>query len=89
MREYPKTSSGVLTQKTAETLVLLDAQGGEYFALDEVGSRIWELCDGTRTVDEIARTVSLEYEVDDATAAADLAELLAQLSEARLITFHA
>lgn len=31
--------------------------------LNPVGSRIWELVDGTRTVDEIAMVLTTEYEV--------------------------
>jgi hypothetical protein len=87
--DYPKVNAGMLTQRTAGTLVLLDAKGGEYFALDEVGALIWGLCDGSRTVGEIACAVSAVYDVDGATAVADLAELLEELSEARLITFNA
>ena len=35
---------------------------GEYFTLDEVGGRVWELCDGTRSIDEIATIVTEEYD---------------------------
>ena len=37
----------------AQTM-LLDLDGGTYFALNEVGARVWELSDGSRTVAEIA-----------------------------------
>jgi hypothetical protein len=58
--------------------VVLLAGGGEH-DLNEVGSRIWRLCDGTRTVREIAARVVEEFEVDPGTAERDAAEFIEAL----------
>jgi hypothetical protein len=55
-------SNQVLAQKAGETLVLLNLDSGQYYNLNEVGTRVWELCDGVRTASEIACTISVEYE---------------------------
>lgn len=60
-------------------------QDGAEHDLNEVGSRIWELCDGTRSVGEIAHAVAEEFEVDEATAAADAGEFVGQLLGTRLL----
>jgi hypothetical protein len=86
--DFPSARSGVLVQQSAETVVLLDSKGGEYFALDEVGSRIWALCDGKLSRAEITQVLCTEYDVDPAIMRSDLDELLAELAEARLLIFN-
>ena len=46
--------------------------------LNEVGTRVWELCDG-RSVDAIADAVVDEFEVDKATALADVERFVDEL----------
>ena len=81
----PSRKTRVLTQRAADTVVLLDPDSGEYFSLDDVGGRIWELCDGTRTVAEIAAILSTEYDADAADIEDDVSELLAGLEDASLL----
>jgi Coenzyme PQQ synthesis protein D (PqqD) len=58
--------------------VVLVAAGAEQ-DLNEVGSRIWTLADGTRTVREIAGRIVAEFEVDAQTAERDAAEFVETL----------
>lgn len=53
--------------------------------LNEVASRIWELCDGRRTVREIAARVVEEFEVDLATAEHDAAEFVREMLQGGLL----
>lgn len=53
--------------------------------LNEVGSRIWELCDGNRSVREMAQALVEEFEVDVATAERDAVEFVASLLSTRLL----
>ena len=55
------------------------------FMLDGVGSRVWELIDGRASVGAIARAVAREYDVGEAEAAGDVAELLREMEEAGLV----
>ncbi len=75
----------ILTQHAGETVVLLDPNSGEYFALDEVGARIWELCDGTRSVAELVEILCQEYDAPAATIQSDVLELLGDLADAKLV----
>ena len=63
------------------------ADGAEH-DLNEVASHIWELCDGARTVEEIAADVEREFEVDAATARADALELVEDLVRHNLLVLH-
>jgi hypothetical protein len=62
-----------------EATILLDMASGQYFTLDEVGGRIWELCDGSKTVREIAAVLVQEYEAAPEQIEADLVALLDEL----------
>jgi hypothetical protein len=87
-QDYPRSSGDVLVQKTAERVVLLDTRRGEYYSLDEVGARIWELCDGKRSRADIASVLVNEYDVEPAVLQSDLDNLLDKLSKAKLIAFR-
>jgi hypothetical protein len=74
-----------MVQEVEGQAVLLDIESGEYFALNEVGKRVWDLCDGTRTVVHVADTICSEYDVPVDTALDDIDALLEILAGAGLV----
>ena len=54
-------------------------------ALDEIGGRIWELADGTRTITEIASDLVREYDAPLETIEADARRIVAELAGEQLI----
>jgi coenzyme PQQ biosynthesis protein PqqD len=81
----PKRVDRVLVQRTADSMVLLDPESGHYYRLDEVGARIWELCDGSRQVAEVVSAIHEEYEAPINTIEADVLELLGDLAREKLV----
>jgi coenzyme PQQ biosynthesis protein PqqD len=75
----------VLSQEASGTFVLFHVDTGEYYALNEVGYRVWELCDGTRPVSELVALLCQEYEAPAEIVAADVVELVAELAHERLV----
>jgi len=73
-------------QSADDQTMLLDLDGGTYFALNEVGARVWELSDGSRTVAEIATLLADEYDAPVAVIQADVLELLGELEVEQLVT---
>ncbi len=61
--------------------VLLSAEDSSVHSLDAVGTRIWELCDGEKTVSEIVDQVVSEFEVDRETAEKDVVEFIEELMQ--------
>ncbi|QLQ07996.1 MAG: PqqD family protein [Anaerolineae bacterium] len=55
--------------------------------LNPVGSRIWELVDGVRTVDEIALALTAEFDVEYAQARHSTQEFLDTLAVKGLVTW--
>ncbi|MGH2451008.1 MAG: PqqD family protein [Candidatus Limnocylindria bacterium] len=81
----PRRGERVLARQASGSLVLLDPDSGKYFTLDEIGARIWELSDGSRSVSEIAEAVCAEYDAPRETVEADAVELLGDLAGEQLV----
>ena len=84
-----KRRQDVITQRAMEKLVLLDVNGGEYFSLDEVGARVWDFCDGSRTASEVISMICQEYDDTSVTVEADVLGLLSDLLQETLLERHA
>jgi Coenzyme PQQ synthesis protein D (PqqD) len=82
---YPKRRERVAAQIADGEAVLLDIESGEYFALNPVGSRIWELSDGTRSTGEIVSVICGEFDVAEDIAMADVREILDELEKEKLV----
>jgi hypothetical protein len=82
---FSKSDSLVFRKIAQESiLVPIRRRAGEtedIYTLNEVGARIWELVDGTRTVEQIRDVIVEEYEVSTQEAEKDLIELLGQLEQ--------
>ena len=76
----------VLSRVLDGETVLLDLKSGTYFGLNEIGSEVWDLLAKGRTVTEILDRLLQLYDVDRATARADLEQLLGELLQRDLVT---
>lgn len=70
----------------SEALVL-DVKTGTLYPLNSVGTRIWELCDGDRSVADIVEVLVAEFDADAPTIARDADDFLGQLAAVDLISF--
>jgi hypothetical protein len=59
-----RCASAVHSRLFDDELVILDLAKGEYFALNEVGARLWSGLEAGRSVEDVAREVVAEYDVD-------------------------
>jgi hypothetical protein len=75
----------VLIQRAAGTLVLLDLEGGQYYALDEVSARVWELCDGERGINAIVEAIGTEYDAPVETIREDVLAFLQEMLDENLL----
>ena len=66
-------------------VVMLSIQRGEYFGLDKIGSRIWELIENLVSIKEIRSILIEEYDVDEETCLKDLIEFLEDLQNKGLL----
>jgi hypothetical protein len=75
----------VVWTRHTDATVLLDADRGLYYTLNEVAGRTWELLAAGEPLIEILRCLGDEYEVSPETLQADLAAVLKRLLDAVLI----
>ena len=78
-------SDEVLSQEVNGETVLLDLEGDSYFALNEVGTRIWQLFQLEKTLVEILDALSDEYDVGRGQLEVEVDGLLGQLTGAGLV----
>ncbi len=79
-------SPEVISQEVSGETVLLDLESENYFGLDEVGTRIWQLIKETSDLQAIYNTLLQEYEVEEERLQADLGALLGEIAGLGLIT---
>lgn len=78
-------SDDVLFQEVGGEAVLLDLASEQYFGLDPVGTRIWELIDGQASLRSIHSVLRTEYDADPERIGEDLIALAGAMAEAGLV----
>jgi hypothetical protein len=66
--------------------VMFSAKHGAYFGLDEVGTRIWDLLEQPRSLEDVCATLCSEFDVDAATCRRDVSALVEEMRRASLVS---
>jgi hypothetical protein len=77
----PKTAWRIIEGEA----VILSMESKVLRGLNPVGSRIWELIDGRRGLEEITATIVQEFDVTPAAAAQDVGAFLQELLDRGLV----
>jgi hypothetical protein len=80
-----RPSNGVFARLFDGELLIVDLARGEYFALDEVGARLWDGIEKRRAIEQVAREITAEYDVAFERALTDLRTLVADLVARKLV----
>jgi hypothetical protein len=89
LQSHPERKEQVIAQKASSDFLLFDMNDGNYYALNEVGCRIWELCDGNHSIAQIIETLAAEYDASPESLAKDVLELIEKLQSGKLIVEQA
>ncbi len=65
--------------------LLFDTQTATAYPITESAARIWNLCDGARSVADIVTALEEHYDVDRETVEADSLKLIAELVDKELL----
>ena len=84
---------GAKPQKRGKVVDVLDDQDSYVIQLDEnkifqvasIAYYVWEMCDGTRTVQDIVGEISKEANLSEAEVSGPITQILEELSKAELI----
>ncbi|HEY0160900.1 MAG TPA: PqqD family peptide modification chaperone [Thermoanaerobaculia bacterium] len=66
-------------------VIIAGLRKGNYYALDSVGARVWELVQAPIATRELGRLIAEEYQVSEERCEADLLELLDSMARQGLL----
>ncbi|HZP19369.1 MAG TPA: PqqD family protein [Bauldia sp.] len=75
----------VISETIDGETVIINLEYGTYYSLKQVGAIIWTGIQARRNVSDIAGLVQAHFDVEAGRAAAEVAELVRQLSEEQLV----
>jgi hypothetical protein len=78
--------SDLLFNEIDGEVVMLSIENSEYYGIDKVGSRIWELLEKSISFKELINKLMGEYEVSEQQCMDDTLDFLSILIEKKLIT---
>lgn len=81
----PKRVKDIITRDVVEETVLITPDASQALVLNAVGGAVLDLCDGTRTIDEIVDFICDNVAGAGAEVHEDVATLVAQLIEAGVV----
>jgi hypothetical protein len=76
----------MVASKIDNEIVMMSIENGEYYGLDEVGSRIWELIAKPIVVEELIIALLDEFEVERQDCEKETFEFLEELNSKNLLT---
>ncbi len=79
-------SDELVSAEMGKEMVMMSLQQGQYFGLNTIGSRIWELLEQPMTVAELCKRLVVSYAVDPETCQQDTLDFLQELYAAKIIT---
>lgn len=85
LQSFPQRREQIIAQKGSSDFLLFNMNDGQYYSLNEVGCRIWELCDGNHSITQLVETLAAEYDARPEMLVKDVIELLKELESRKLL----
>lgn len=86
LTKIPTPHPQVAARTVDGSAVIVLADSGEVTVLNEVGTIVWELIDGRRSVQDLAAAVAAQYQISLDQAEQDVTAFLTTLIEASALT---
>lgn len=80
-----KRNSGLVTSNIDGEIVMMSVDNGEYYGLDEIGSRIWDLLENSISIEQLVDQLTEEFDVAKEDCINDTFEFLKDLLNKNLI----
>ncbi len=81
LQQIPNKSPELIWREMEDGTVIISPEGGQVRVLNEVGTLVWQLLDGQKTVVDISNHVAQEFEISATDAASDVEKFLLELDE--------
>ena len=80
-----KRNPELLSSKIDSETIMMNMHDGNYYGLNEVAGRIWEILEKAISYSALIETLLAEFEVEEATCTDDVSGFLTKLEEKKLI----
>lgn len=87
--EYPTPHPQAISRTVEGEAVIVLPESGQVGILNEVGTKVWELADGRRSLEEIVAAVVEEFEVTPEQARQDVDAFVRELVEKEMLILSA
>lgn len=84
-KDILKRNPELLSSKIDTETIMMSMHDGNYYGLNEVAGRIWEILEKEMTYAELIRNLLEEFDVDESTCRNDVAGFLNKLEDKKLI----
>jgi pyrroloquinoline quinone biosynthesis protein D len=85
-KDVPRKVPGAEFSRFGRDHVILDPSGKILRGLNPTAARIWELCDGHRSMEQISEEIAREFQAPAETVRADVQAFFDQLLARKLVT---
>lgn len=75
----------LLSSKIDSETIMMNMHDGNYYGLNEVAGRIWEILENPHTYKDLIKILLSEFEVGEETCSNDVSGFLKKLEEKKLI----
>ena len=89
IRSIVKQSDEQVSSEIDGEAVLMSIDDGEYFKIDEIGTRIWQLIESETAVSDLISKIEQEFEVEPEKCEAEVLDFLNDLEEHKLLALTA
>ena len=86
MTDAVRVPDDVIVRELNGEAIILDVVRGEYFGLDHVGTRIWQLCEEHGSIHAVWEALQLEFDAPSEELRSVLLEFVNELSSKGLLT---
>ena len=80
-------NSGIISNKLDDEIIMMSIEKGEYYGLNQIASRIWEIIENPISFDILITHLTEEFEVSREACIADVKTFLHLLEEKNLVIF--
>lgn len=84
----PQRSEDLVWRKIEGEIVILTEDGQKIHTLNSVGGAIWELADGSKNIDEIAKILTERFDVSPEQAQSDIIEFCSEMADENILQIN-
>ena len=85
MEKYIRNKE-IITGQIQDEIVMMDIESGEYYSLNSVATRIWELLENEMNMQDLCNALLNEYDVEKEQCHKEAKEHLGKLIELKLVS---